>query len=76
MTQFSKYLKVLATVTVLGTVAGCETLESINPFGGSSKREKAAAEKYDDRDITRKTGEIPPDSTNTDYTDEDLKASP
>ncbi|MDA0338413.1 MAG: hypothetical protein O2910_00975, partial [Proteobacteria bacterium] len=69
MTQFSKYLKVLAAIAVLGTAAGCETLESINPFGGnSSKREKAAAEKYDDREITRKTGEIPPDSSNTDYT--------
>ncbi len=56
-------------------LGGCETLQSINPFGGSSKKaEQAKEEKFDDRPLTKDTGNIPPDISNRNYTEEELRA--
>lgn len=76
MARFSRYFKVLVVAAAVGSLGACETLESINPFGGSSKRKEEAAKKFDDRPIYKKTGELPPDNDNARYSEEDLKASP
>ena len=71
MARFSRHLKVLAAITLLGVTAGCETLDSLNPFSGGP--ELTEQEKFDDRPMTRETGDIPPDTTNVRHTDEDLR---
>ncbi len=60
-------------------LGGCETLNSLNPFGGgSSKDEKKIeqAKKYDNRPIYKPTGDIPPDAANAKRSDEDVRAAP
>ncbi|MFN3232840.1 MAG: hypothetical protein ACE363_11885 [Alphaproteobacteria bacterium] len=64
---------VLITLGSALMLGGCETLESINPFGGNKKAEAAREEKFDDRPLTEETGQIPPDTGNRRYTDEDLR---
>jgi len=64
---------VILAVAAALTLGGCETLNSINPFGGSKKAEKAKEEKYDNRPLARETGELPPDTGNRSYTDDDLR---
>ena len=74
MIRFSRHLKMLIAVSALG-LAGCETLESLNPFGGGG-RELTDQEKFDDRPMTRETGDIPADTANSRHTDEDLRPTP
>ena len=75
--RYARSAFILATIAAL-SVGGCETLNSLNPFGGSKDdgktKEQKRAEKYDERPRTRDTGDIPADIGNREYSDEDLRA--
>ena len=43
-------------------------------MSGSGGKDGIENERYDDAPITEKTGSIPGDRSNTDYTDEELQA--
>jgi hypothetical protein len=79
MTKISPAKTVILTVAASALLlGGCETLQSLNPFGGGGggDTQKEKVDKYDDRPVYEPTGSIPPDAGNAKHTDETLQPTP